>query len=56
VSNHIDARVKQLQEATMIMKENLLLDELKRKQRNATQREPLDVKLKRIEDSYSLCA
>lgn len=56
MSDQIAARVKQLQEATVLMKEKLRVQEVKRKQWNADQREPHDVKLKRIKDSYSSCA
>ena len=56
MSNYIVASVKQLQEATMVMKENLHLEELKCKQCSVAQKEPHDVKLERIKGSYSSCA
>jgi hypothetical protein len=56
MSDYIAARVKQLREATIKMNDNLRVEELKRKQIAAAQREPHDKKLKRINDSYSYCA
>ena len=54
--DYMAARVRQLREATILMNENLRVEELKRKQRTVAQREPHDIKLKRIKDSYSYCA
>ena len=56
MSDYIATRVKQLREATILMNDNLRVEELKRKQLVAAQREPHDKKLKRIKDSYSYCA
>jgi hypothetical protein len=56
MSDYMAARVKQLQEATIVMNEKQCLEELKCKQRSAAQREPHDKKLQRINDSYSYCA
>jgi hypothetical protein len=56
MSDCMAARVKQLREATILMNDNLRVEELKRKQRNTTQWEPHDRKLQRIKDSYSYCA
>ena len=56
MSDYMAARVKQLREATILMNDNLRVEELKRKQRAAAQREPHDIKLKRIKDSYSYYA
>jgi hypothetical protein len=55
MSDYIASRVKQLREATILMNDKLRLEELKRKQLAAAQREPHDKKLKRITDSYSYC-
>lgn len=56
MSDYIVARVKQLREATILMNENIRVEELKRKRSSAIQMEPHDKKLKRIKDSYSYCA
>ena len=56
MSDYIASRVKQLREATVLMNDKLRKEELKRKHLDASQREPHDIKLKRIRDSYSYCA
>ena len=56
MSDYMAAKVKQLREVTILMNDNLRVEELKRKQRSAAQREPHDKKLQRIKDSYSYCA
>ena len=56
MSDYVATRVKQLREATILMNDNLCVEELKRKQRSVAQREPHDKKLQRIKDSYSYCA
>jgi hypothetical protein len=55
MSDYIAARVKQLQEAIVLMNENLRAEELKSKQRSAIQREPHEFFLQRIKDLYSYC-
>jgi hypothetical protein len=56
MSDYVAARVKQLRKAIVLMKDNLRVEEVKRKQWSAAQREPHDMKLKMIKDSYSSCA
>ena len=56
MSDYMAARVKQLREATVLMNDNLRVEEVKHKQWAVAQREPHDMKLKRIKDSYSSCS
>lgn len=56
MSDYIAARVKQLREATILMNDKIRVEELKRKHTSEALREPHEIKLKRIKDSYSYCA
>ena len=56
MSDYIATRVKQLRDATVLMNDKHRVEELKRKQQAAAQREPHDKILQRIKDSYSYCA
>ena len=54
--DYMAAMVKQLREATVLVNDNLRAEEVKYKQWTLAQREPHNMKLKRIKDSYSSCA
>jgi len=56
MSDYMAAKVKEFREATILMNDNLRVEEPKRKQRSAAQKEPHDIKLQRTKDSYSYCA